>query len=250
MSYGFMIDFFLNLVRPLFPYTFDPLLNPLLSVGSPYTGALLTVAAVSIGLSAVLMLLRYVLMDLDKHEEIKEKRSHLQDKMKDAQEDGDTAQTNKHMQEMMALQKDVFQLQMKPMLVSMVIFFVVLPWMYVTFIPIVSAAPVNGDAFTGELTYNGYTSPIDVVNETGTEPVVVANDTELTVGDRFQMEDLSWKLKDISDTEDGYNVRFAAVIIDLPFSAPLVGAELGWFGTYFLFIIPFTIVFGKLLGIH
>lgn len=250
MSYGFMIDFFLNLVRPLFPYTFDPLLQPLLSVGSPYTGALLTVATVSIGLSAVLMILRYLLMDLDKHEEVQERRKELNKKMKKAQKKGDTEKTNKHMQEMMSMQKDLFQLQMKPMLASMVIFFIILPWMYVTFIPIVSAAPANGNTFSGELVYNGHTLPVDVVNQTDADPVVVVNNTEYSVGDDFMMQDLHWKVKAINPSDDGYNVRLAAEIIRMPFSLPLVGDELGWFGTYFLFVLPFTIIFGKLLGIQ
>jgi uncharacterized membrane protein (DUF106 family) len=250
MAYGFMIDFFLNLVRPLFPYTFDPILKPLLAVGSAHTGGLLTVAAVSIGLSAVLMLLRYVLMDLEKHEEIKEKRSELQDKMKEAQEDGDTEKTNEHMQEMMALQKDVFQLQMKPMIVSMVVFFVVLPWMYTTFVPIVTVTPANGGGFSGELVYNGYTEPVEVMNQTDGDPVVTVDGTELAVGDTFTMDDLHWKLKKVTPAGDGYHVRFAAEIIQMPFSLPFVGDELGWFGTYFLFVIPFTIIFGKMLGIQ
>lgn len=250
MGYNFTIDFFLDLVEPLFPYTFDPLLEPLLAIGSPHTGAILTVAVVSIGLSAALMILKYILMDLDKHEEVQTKRKELNKKMKKAQKKGEVDEANKHMQEMMGLQKDLMSLQIKPMLASMVIFFIVLPWMYVTFIPIVDMAPANGDTYTGELVYNGYTQPMEAENRTDTGPAVIVDGEEYTVEETFMMQDLPWKVKKITLAEDEQHVRLAAEIIQLPFSLPWVGDELGWFGTYFLFIIPFTIVFGKLLGIQ
>lgn len=252
MGYGFMIDLFLQLVEPLFPYTFDPLLAPLLAVGSPHTGALLTVGVVSVGLSAALMLLRYVLMDLDKHERVQERRKEINKKMKEAQNDGEVSKANEHMQEMLSLQKDMFHLQMKPMLVSMVVFFIILPWMYTTFIPIVSLSPANG-GYTGALEYNGVTMPLTVENRTAdneTQPVVIVDGEAYSTGESFTMQDLPWKVKDITVNEESADVRMAAEIIQLPFSLPFVGDELGWFGTYFVFVLPSSILFGKLLGIQ
>ncbi len=250
MTYNFMIDLFLGLVEPLFPYTFDPLLQPLLSVGSAHTGAMLTVAVVSIGLSGMLMILKYFLMDMDKHEEVKERRKELNKKMKQAQEDGDTEKTSEHMQEMMALQKDMFASQMKPMLVSMLVFFVVLPWMYTTFTPVVGLAAADGGTYTGDLQFNGYTQELTIENRTGTEPVVIVDGEERQVGETLQIDDLSWRIRDITLTEETQSVRLAAIVLNLPFGLPLVGDTLGWFGTYFLFVLPFSMIFGKLLGIQ
>lgn len=247
MGYNFMIDFFLRLVEPLFPYTFDPLLKPLLAVSSPGTGALLTVAAISVGLSAMLMVLKYFLMDKDKYEEVKNRRKDLNKKMKEAQKEDNPEETSEHMQEMMALQKDMFMSQMKPMIVSMLIFFIILPWMYVTFTPIVDLSPADDGTYTGMMEYNGYETEITVINESD-EPIVVVDGEEHDIGDRFQMEDLDWRIGN-ADLENDETIRFTAIILNLPFSLPLVGDTLGWFGTYFLFIIPSSLIFGKLLGI-
>ncbi len=248
-DYNFMIDMFLRLVEPLFPYTFDPLLKPLLTLGGPHTGALLTVAVISVGLSAMLMVLKYFLMDMDKYEEVKTRRKDLNKKMKKAKKDNDPDATGEHMQEMMALQKDMFASQMKPMLVSMVIFFIVLPWMYVTFTPIVDLTPQTDGTYTGTLEHNGYELDLTVVNQTDGEPVVVMDDTEYAVGDGVVMEDLTWSIRAIS-LENAQTIRLSAVILHLPFTLPLIGDTLGWFGTYFLFILPFSLIFGRLLGIQ
>lgn len=248
MGYGFMIDFFLRLVEPLFPYVFDPLLLPLLNVGSPYTGALLTIGVVSVGLAGLLMLLRYWLMDLEKHEEFQERRKELSAQMKEAQNEGDVGDANEHMQEMMAMQKEFFQIQMKPMLVSMVLFFLFLPWMYTTFTPIVALDAVDNGTYEGELVYNGVTQPMMVQNDS--EPVVIVDGDEYSVEETFMMEDLPWKVKDITFEDDTSSVKVAAEVVQLPVSLPLVGDELGWLGTYFIFVFPASIIFGKLLGVQ
>lgn len=247
-GYGFMIDFFLGLVEPLFPFIFDPLFTPLLSISSPYTGALVTIAIISIGLSAILMLLRWWLMDLERHEELKEKRQEISDKMKEARNEGETEKANEHMQEMMSMQAEFFNIMLKPMLVSMVVFFVFLPWMYVTFIPVAPIAPMDG-GFEGTLQYNGVSEPFTVENRTGEEPVIIIDGNEYVEGDSFKTDDLPWKVKGI-DLGENPSVKFAAEIVQLPVSLPFVGDELGWLGTYILFVFPFSFIFGKLLGVQ
>lgn len=246
-GYNFPISFFLDLLEPLFPYTFDPLLTPLLAMGSPHTGALLAIAVVSVGLSAALMGLKYLLMDLEKHREFQERRKEINEKMKAAQNDGEVDKANEHMQEMLKMQKEFFQLQMKPMLVSMLVFFLVLPWMYTTFMPVVSLS-ASGGAYSGELAYNGVSVPMTVENNS--EPRVVVDGETYTEGDRFMMDDLPWKVKQIDISDESADVKLAAEVIQLPVSLPGVGDELGWLGTYILFVLPASIVFGKLLGIQ
>ncbi len=245
MSYGFAIDFFLNMLQPLFPYTFDPLFAPLLGVGSPLTGARLTIAAVSVVLAGILSIVYYLLMDLEAYQELQDRREELNEKMKEAREEGDMEESKEHMSKMSDLTMDNMKIMMKPMLASMVIFFLILPWMYVTFVPIADLNPVD-NGYTGDIELNGRTMPFEVVN--GTEPVVIVEGEEHAVGDSFTMEDLPWKVKDI-DLENR-QVRFAAEIVQLPFSLPLVGDELGWLSTYILVVIPFNFLFRKLLGIQ
>ncbi|MDY6776507.1 MAG: EMC3/TMCO1 family protein [Candidatus Nanohaloarchaea archaeon] len=245
MTYGFAIDFFLQFMRPLFPYTFDPVFSPLLTVGSPATGAILTIVVVSVALAGILSLLYYALMDLEKYQEIKDRREELNEKMGDSEDEDEMEQAKEHMSEMKELTMENMKVMMKPMLVSMVVFFLVLPWMYTTFIPVTQLSQ-SGGAYTGELVFNGRSVPVEAVN--GTKPSVVIDGENYTVGDSYMMKDLPWKVKAI-DMEQGY-VRFAAEIIQLPVSLPIFGDELGWLGSYILIIIPFNLIFRKLLGIQ
>ncbi len=246
MGYGIAIDIFLGLVRPLFPYTFDPLFTPLLAVGSPLTGARLTLLAISVILAAILSIVYYLLMDLEAYQELQDRREELNEKMKEARDDGDIEESKEYMSEMSEMTMDNMKIMLKPMLASMVIFFLILPWMYVTFVPIVDVAPSGDGTYTGEMVFNGRSMPLKVVNRT--EPAVVLDGENYTVGESFMMGDLPWKVKNID--MDNQDVRLAAEIVQLPVSLPVVGDEMGWLSTYILIIIPFNFLFRKLLGIQ
>lgn len=248
MGYGFLIDTFLAFTRPLFPYTFDLVLGPLLGIGSPLTGARITVAVVSVLLSGLLSLLYYWLMDLDAYEEFKEKRETLQDKMQEARDEGNTEEASEYTKKMMELNMENMRLMLKPMLVSMVLFFLILPWMYTTFNPIVAMQPVDS-AFEGTLQFNGAATPMNV-EQRGNESVVVVDGAAVGTGERFLMGDMPWKVQSITINDEGAEVKMAAEIVQLPVSLPLVGDELGWLGSYILIVIPLTYAFRKKLGIQ
>lgn len=244
MAYGFAIDFFLGLVQPLFPYTFDPVFGLLLGVGSPLTGARLTIVLVSIALSALISVLYYLLMDVEEYQRIKEKRETLNRKMKEAREDEDMDEANKYMKEMAGMQKEFFTVMLKPMFASMFIFFLLLPWMFVTFNPVV---PLQGNGtMSGELVFNGHALPVTV--EEAANRTVVVDGQNATIGEVITMDDMRWKLQAV-DAEAG-EAKFAAEIVPLPFSLPFLGDELGWLGAYILISIPFTFGFRKMLGIQ
>ncbi len=44
--------------------------------------------------------------------------------------------------------------------------------------------------------------------------------------------------------------KFAGVFVDLPFSLPVIGERIGWFGWYFLLAIPGSIITRKLLDVE
>lgn len=248
MAYGFLIDTFLAFTQPLFPYTFDPVFGPLLGMGSPLTGARLTVAAISVLLAGLLSLLYYWLMDLEAYEEFKEKRSNLQDKMQEARDEGNTEEASKYTKEMMEMNMENMRLMLKPMLVSMVLFFLILPWMYTTFNPVVPMQE-TGAGVAGTLQFNGGGETAMTLEQRNNTSVIVVDGETLAEGDRFLMEDLPWKVQTITADEEA-EVKVAAEIIQLPANLPLVGDELGWLGSYILIVIPLTFIFRKKLGIQ
>lgn len=247
MTYGMIYDTFLQLVEPLFPYLFDPLLIPLLGVGSPLTGARLTVLAVAITLAAILSLLYYFLMDLDRYQELQEKRKEMNEKMREAQEDGEMGDVSDQFEQMMDQMMEMYKLMMKPMLVSMVVFFLVLPWMYTTFTPVVELSADDG-AYSGEFQFNGGSMPLTV--ETNSEERIVVDGETYAEGDTLYMDDLPWAVRNIQTDDDQASVKLSAQILSFPFSLPLIGNSLGWLGSYIIFILPFSYTFRKLLGVQ
>ncbi|MFB6076894.1 MAG: EMC3/TMCO1 family protein, partial [Candidatus Nanohaloarchaea archaeon] len=245
MAYGFAIDFFLGIMRPLFPYTFDPLFGSLLGIGSPLTGARLTVLTISITLSGLISVIYYLLMDVEEYQRIKEKREELNEKMSAAQDEGDTGEAKEYMSEMAGMQKEFFTVMLRPMIASMLIFFLLLPWMFTTFNPIVPLQDAGNGTYTGTLDFNGRQIPLRVEQNTS---AVSVDGEQYAAGERFAMDDLHWKVKAVDTGRK--QVKFAAEIVPLPVSLPLVGDELSWLGAYILISIPFTFLFRRYLGIQ
>ncbi|MDY6769175.1 MAG: EMC3/TMCO1 family protein [Candidatus Nanohaloarchaea archaeon] len=248
MGYAGIYGFLLGFMEPIFPYTFDPLFGPLLSVGSPATGAQLTVVVVTVTMAVLYSLITYVLMDRERYQEVKEEISELQDKMKEAQEDEEIGASTDHMKESFKKQADMFKARQKPMLVTFLLFFLVFPWMFATFSPVVPLSVADGGEYSGTLELNGRTMPLAVQNETGTAQVVVDGES-YTRGETFQMGDLPWKVKRIS-TDGAAEVKVAAVIWYSPVGLPGTGKDVGWLATYILLNIPITMLLSKKLGIQ
>lgn len=144
------------------------------------------------------------------------------------------------------MQKDFFTVMLKPMFASMFVFFLLLPWMFTTFNPVVGLDAAGNGTYTGTLDFNGQQMPFDI--DTSGNATVVVDGQEATIGEVVVMDDLRWKVQSV-DTEAG-QAKFAAEIVPLPVSLPLLGDELGWLGTYILISIPFTFGFRKMLGIQ
>lgn len=247
MAYPGIVGVFIGLVEPLFPYTFDPLLTPLLAIGGTQTGALLTIAVVSLVVSLIIIGARYFIMDMDRYHELRERQKSLNERMKDKDAE-DLAKDGGQFGEMMDLMIEQMQLTMKPTLVTFPLIFLVLPWMYVTFTPIVTAVPANGD-FTGELVYNGVSVPVTVSNQTGNATAVI-DGQERAVGDTFTVDGLTWKVKEITVQEDSAEMKAAAVIWYSPIGLPGTGKDVGWLGTYILISLVGSMALGKYLGLH
>lgn len=247
MAYGGIYGFLLGIMEPFFPYTFDPLFGPLLSVGSPATGARLTVVVVTAVVAVLYSIITYLLMDREKYREVKEEISEIQEKMKEAQEDENLGDSTDHMKESLKKQGEMFKARQKPMIVTFLLFFLVFPWLFATFSPVVTLQQVDG-GYEGTLEMNGRTLPLTVQNQTGNASVVVDGES-YAVGDTVKMGDLPWKVKRIS-TDGTAEVKMSAVIWYSPVPIPGTGKDVGWLATYILLNIPITMFLSKKLGIQ
>ncbi|MFB6294405.1 MAG: hypothetical protein ABEI97_01480, partial [Candidatus Nanohaloarchaea archaeon] len=154
-----------------------------------------------------------------------------------------------HMKKSFAKQIDMFKARQKPMLVTFLLFFLIFPWMFATFTPIMTLPAADGGGYSGTFEFNGRTMQVAVQNQTGTPAVVVGNKS-YTVGETFRMGDLPWKVKSISTGADAAEVKVAAVIWYSPVGLPMTGKDVGWLATYILLNIPITMLLSKKLGIQ
>lgn len=249
MSYGGLYGFLLGIMEPLFPYTFDPLFGPLLSVGSPLTGARLTVIVITAVVAVLYTVITYLLMDREKYHRVKQEIKDIQERAKEAQENEDLGESTDHMKESFKKQAEMFRARQKPMLVTFLLFFLVFPWLFATFSPIVTL-PASDGGHQGDFVFNGQSMEM-TVEERGENAVLIVDGEEYTEGDNVLMEDLPWRVRSIS-TDGQAQVRFTSVIWSAPVHIPftLSGGDNGWLVTYILLNIPITMFLSKKLGIQ
>lgn len=249
MAYGGIYGFLIGLMEPIFPYTFDPLFGPLLTVGSPLTGASLTILVVTAVVGVLYTLITYYLMDLEKYHEVKEEISEIQERMKEAKENDDMGDSTDHMKKSLKKQMEMMKTRQKPMLVTFLLFFAVFPWLFATFSPVVPLSAQDG-GYTGTFQFGDNSLDLQVEGD-GEEAVVMVDGKEYRPGDNIRMEDMNWRLRNIQ-TGENPSVQFTSVIWSAPFHIPLTlsGGENGWLSAYILLNIPITMFLSRKLGIQ
>lgn len=263
-SYGAMFDLFTPLVKPLFP-AFDAIFGVFLTQFGPELGSQLALAAMSILMAAVVSLVYAFLIDKEKFNKIREKQSEYQDKIKEARDEGEMEKANKLLQENMGMQKEFMKVSMKPIIGSMVLFFLMIPWVLNTFVPVQELSAMEDTtglnqtlegAWSGELTYyNGqYRLGEAQVHNLSDGGVELVHDGETyTQGDKITLSGLRFQVGtiDLPEDEGGpAEVKLSHVFLGLPISLPLAGSTFEWLGFYIIFQIPFTFLFRKALGVQ
>lgn len=263
-SYGAMFDLFTPIVEPLFPLL-DIIFGVFLSQFGPDLGSQLALAAMSILMAAVVSLVYALLIDKERFNEIREKQSEYQDKIKEARDEGEMEKANKLLQENMGMQKEFMKVSMKPIIGSMVLFFLMIPWVLNTFVPVHELSAMDDatgldqtveGAWSGELAYyNGQyrLGEAQVHNTTNGSVTFVHDGTAYNQGDKLTLDGIQFQLSGIELPEDGSGsaeVRLSHVFLPLPFSLPLAGSSFEWLGFYIIFQIPFTFLFRKALGVQ
>jgi len=252
-SYGFIFDFFIGIIQPAFPL-FNAAFAPFFSMFDFVTASQVTVGVLSTLIAALISVLYYLLIDQEKYNQIKEKQSKLQNKVKEARENDEMEKANKYVQESMSMQKKFMKASIKPIFGSMFVFFIMVPWIIFTFSPIVEL-PQQNTGYSGDLKpFDGsdYTMEGLQVEQRNDTNVLIYNGNELKQGDQLQVDGATWQVRnvDVPDNADHAEVKLSFSFLKLPFSLPLIGGYLEWLGFYILFQIPGTIIFRKLLGVH
>ncbi|MFB6245228.1 MAG: EMC3/TMCO1 family protein [Candidatus Nanohaloarchaea archaeon] len=234
-------------------YTFyNGLFQPLLSLG-PYV----SLGFFSVVLAGLFSIIYWYFLDIEKAEELKEKMSHHQDKMKEARSNDQSDKASEHMKKSMEVNQELMMENFKPMIGTIVFVALVFPWLGATFAPTVElSGTATPGIYEGELSYAGESATLQVNNTTDTA-FIEFEGQKAAKGEYFNALGAKWGVKKIGNKSSGifsdYSGRFAkvnTVFIELPFSIPiLAGDELNWLGFYILIAMPLTFVFRKMLGV-
>ncbi|MFB6190178.1 MAG: EMC3/TMCO1 family protein [Candidatus Nanohaloarchaea archaeon] len=228
---------------------YNAIFQPLLALG-PYA-ALGFFSAVLAGLFS---LIYWALLDIERADEIKDKLSRHQEKMKEARSNDNGDKASEHMQKTMELNQRLMKLNIKPMIATMVFVALIFPWLGATFSPTVKMNQTDGK-YKGELEYAGQTASIVVDNSTS-PATVSAGDSTAQIGEELQALGMTWEIKYFGEKKGGMLssgrgtvLKLSAKFVQLPFSIPFAGDALNWLGFYIIIAMPLTYIFRKILGV-
>lgn len=233
-----------QLKATIFPFL-DQLFNPVLAQG-PYVSMIFFSAC----LAGLFSIIYWILLDIEKADEIKEKMSEHQEKMKEAQKDNDSEKAKEHMSKSMKLNQKFMMLNFKPMIGTMIFVAVMFPWLGHTYTPNVALNPAdnttNSSLYTGHLEFANQEEELFYYNNT----VETSNNTA-QIGQSINAAGVNWEIRSV-DTSNGepQTLHLDAKFADLPVSIPLAGNTINWLMFYILVTMPLTYIFRSALGIQ
>ena len=229
---------------------YNTVFHPILGMG-PYV----SLGFFSFCLAGLFSIIYWYMLDIEKAEEVKEKISTYQDKMKEARSNDKTDKASEHMQKTMELNQRLMKLNLKPMIGTMLFVGLLFPWLGSTFAPAVELTEVGDNTFEGNLTYAQQEVPLTVINESGNVTIETGNQTA-EVGGQITAHGIEWDILRFNEhtggivaEPKGQVLKVNARFVDLPVSLPLAGNALNWLGFYIIIAMPLTYIFRKMLGV-
>ena len=233
-----MVDLIINIGNILF--------SPLLGLEPVYT-----VSLVAFFLSLVFVIANKVLVNQDKLKHVKREMKTVQKQIKKAKAKNNEKEMKNLWAKSMKLNHQQLKMVLKPMMVSMLLIFMVFPWMKFTYGDVIS--PVNESSAL--FVRGDFENPFTVHVGVGGGDVTFVDDVTgkvYSLGDTVMLSGMEWiiEYKPSSGGDDMSSVVFKTMKVKLPISLPLVGGFVGWLGMYILMSIPSTIILRKLFGVQ
>ena len=221
----------------------------------------ITITLMSLGLSLAITIIYRILMNPDEVRKLKGDMKFYKEKMNEAKKAGDTAKMNDYASEMLKASQKQFGMSMKPMMATMLLFFMLLGWLNTSFGGVTADFSGGGPAY---FTYNGdnhsmaYQGGADgfVVSVDFNDDGRFSPDETFSQDEVFEREGVFWK--PVQKTEGFFlfaqpkedAVQFDMFIAQAPFSIPFIGDYLTWFWWYVLLSLPATFALRKVMGVE
>ncbi len=218
---------------------------PLLSLDSVYA-----VAIISFFLSLVFVIANKMLVNQDKLRHVKKEMKKIQEEIKKARKKNNEKEMSKLWEKSMKMNHQQLTMVLKPMVVSMLLIFMVFPWMKFTYGDVIS--PVNGSSAVFEYMGHENEFSLDYKPDDAVAIRDMASGNLYAPGDTVILFGREWIIgfDPPKDDDSPPTVVFSSMKVKLPVSIPFVGDVVGWLGFYILMSIPSTIILRKLLGVQ
>jgi len=219
------------------------------------------VTLISLGLSLLITIIYRFLTNPDEIRKIKDDTKFYKEKMNEAKKAGDVAKMNDYAKEMMNASQRQMRSSMKPMIASMLIFFLLLGWLNTEFGGVSADLTKNPNA---TFTYGGQHHQIyyESIGDSFRAGVDFNDDGRFSDnetfdnGDIFTYKDVIWRVSPMMNgffifaTPQENSVHFEMFIAKMPFALPYIGTYLSWFWWYIFISFPATLILRKLLGVE
>ena len=218
------------------------------------------ITLLSVGLSLFITIVYRVLTNPDEVRKMKDDMKFYKEKMNDAKKSGDKAKMNEYANEMLKASQGQFKMSMKPMMVTMLVFMVLLGWINTNFGGVIAdfgdedAFFIYGDV-EHLLTYEGNAEDF-VTGVDFNDDKMFTDDEMFQKGDIFEYKETFWRPIAKSEgfyflaTEQDDSVHFEMLIAKLPFTLPFIGNYVTWFWWYMFISLPATFVLRKVMGVE
>lgn len=172
-------------------------------------------------------------MDQDKVHDLKKEMKGLNKEMKEERKKGNMQKSKDLMSESMKLSSKQMHMTMKPMLASLVIVAILLPFLHTYYTDVIIPQNQTNVTLQKEIfDINAQDNVVDIGEKTCELPC------------RIQINKDTWDI-----TKEDKNFKFQKIVALLPASLPFFGDDFGWLAWYFIVSIPFMIIIRKLMGI-
>jgi uncharacterized membrane protein (DUF106 family) len=167
----------------------------------------------------------------------------LKQKMKEKQEEAKKLQSSspeeskKVMAETLMLSNKQLRMTMKPMMLTLILFFIFLPFIGEAYGDKVAAINNNAGNITVDGTFYNFTLSSGKINLNNISCSLPCD--EQTIGN------YRWNI-----LKEDNNIRFSRIVVLLPFWIPYFENDFGWLAWYFFTSVVLNFVFRKILGVE
>lgn len=204
------------------------------------SNATLMVFILSIIIMTVVNILYKFLIKQKEAKALKERVNEIKDEMKKYQKEGNKEKTSQALSEMLSAQNKLMRMTLKPMLISLIVFALFLPFINTMF----GDVHVKIDNSFGDFSIGNSSYQLEKT-QAGINIIGSATFSCEQLPCEKDLDGYKWKIN-----QRDKDIVFARVIVQMPVPIPVIGNELGWLGWYILCTIPVVIILRRALKIY